>query len=42
MIPKDSKEVQAYKTVKELDKWKLSMFAMAVKNIEKDDLNDIL
>ena len=36
------KEVQAYKTVKELDKWKLSMFAMAVKNIEKDDLNDIL
>ena len=36
------KEVQAYKTVRELDKWKLSMFAMAVKNIEKDDLNDIL
>jgi alpha-soluble NSF attachment protein len=36
------KEVQAYKTVRELDKWKLSMFAMAVKNIEKEDLNDIL
>jgi alpha-soluble NSF attachment protein len=36
------KEVQGYKTVRELDKWKLSMFAMAVKNIEKDDLNDIL
>jgi alpha-soluble NSF attachment protein len=36
------KEVQSYKTVRELDKWKLNMFAMAVKNIEKDDMNDIL
>jgi tetratricopeptide (TPR) repeat protein len=36
------KEVQIYKTVRELDKWKLNMFAMAVKNIEKDDMEDIL
>lgn len=34
------KEVQTYKTVRELDKWKLNMFAMAVKNIEKDDIKD--
>ncbi len=34
------KEVQSYKTVRELDKWKLNMFAMAVKNIEKDDIKD--
>ena len=33
------KEVQTYKTVRELDKWKLNMFAMAVKNIEKEDMD---
>ena len=36
------KEVQSYKTVRELDKWKLNMFAMAIKNIEKDEMEDIL
>jgi len=36
------KEVQNYKTVRELDKWKLNMFAMAIKNIEKDDMEEIL
>jgi tetratricopeptide (TPR) repeat protein len=36
------KEVQSYKTVRELDKWKLNMFAMAIKNIEKDDMEEIL
>ena len=36
------KEVQSYKTIRELDKWKLMMLGTAVKNIEKDDLNDIL
>lgn len=36
------KEVQTYKTVRELDKWKLNMFAMAVKNIEKEDMDEIL
>ena len=36
------KEVQSYKTVRELDKWKLNMFALAIKNIEKDDMEEIL
>ena len=36
------KEVQSYKTVRELDKWKLNMFAMAIKNIEKDDMEEII
>ena len=36
------KEVQSYKTLRDLDKWKLTMLAMAVKNIEKDDMADIL
>ena len=31
------KEIQSYKTLRELDKWKLTMFAQAVKNIEKPD-----
>ena len=35
-------EVQSYKTVRELDKWKLNMFALAIKNIEKDDMEEIL
>jgi len=35
------KEVQSYKTVKELDKWKINMFALALKNIEKEE-DDIL
>ena len=36
------KEVQSYKTVRELDKWKLNMFALAIKNIEKEDMDEIL
>ena len=35
------KEIQSYKTLRELDKWKLTMFAMAIKNIEKDDEEDL-
>ena len=31
------KEIQSYKTLRELDKWKLTMFAMAIKNIEKPE-----
>ena len=31
------KEIQSYKTLRELDKWKLTMFAMAIKNIEKQE-----
>ena len=35
------KEVQSYKTVRELDKWKLNMFAMAIEKIEKEDEEDL-
>ena len=35
------KEIQSYKTLRELDKWKLTMFAMAIKNIEKEDEEDL-
>ena len=31
------KEIQSYKVLRELDKWKLSMFAMAIKNIEQQE-----
>ena len=31
------KEIQSYKTLRELDKWKLTMFAMAIKNIEHQE-----
>ena len=31
------KEIQSYKTLRELDKWKLTMFAKAIKNIEHED-----
>lgn len=31
------KEIQSYKTLRDLDKWKLTMFAMAIKNIEGDE-----
>ena len=31
------KEIQSYKQLRELDKWKLNMFAMAIKNIEKEE-----
>ena len=31
------KEIQNYKVLRELDKWKLTMFAMAIKNIEGDE-----
>ena len=30
-------EIKKYKTLRELDKWKLTMFAMAIKNIEKEE-----
>ena len=36
------KAVQNYKTMRELDKWKINMFALAIKNIEKEDLDEIL
>jgi len=35
------KEIQSYKTLRELDKWKLTMFAMTVKNIEHEDEEDL-
>ena len=35
------KEIQNYKTLRELDKWKLTMFAMAIKNIEKEEEEDL-
>ena len=31
------KEIQSYNTLRELDKWKLTMFAIAIKNIEKPE-----
>ena len=31
------KEVQSYKTLRDLDKWKLTMFGMALKNIEQGE-----
>ena len=31
------KEIQSYKTLRDLDKWKLTIFAMAIKNIEQTD-----
>ena len=35
------KEIQSYKTLRELDKWKLTMFAMAIENIEKENEEDL-
>ena len=35
------KEIQSYKTLRELDKWKLTMFAMAIKKIEHEDEEDL-
>jgi len=35
------KEIQSYKTLRELDKWKITMFAMAIKNIEHEDEEDL-
>ena len=35
------KEIQSYKTLRELDKWKLNMFAMAIEKIEKEDEEDL-
>ena len=35
------KEINDYKTLRELDKWKLTMFAMAIKNIEKEEEEDL-
>ena len=34
------KELQSYKTSRELDKWKYT-FAMAIENIEKEDEEDL-
>ena len=36
------KEIQSYKTLRELDKWKLTMFAMAIKNIEHQEDDEYL
>jgi alpha-soluble NSF attachment protein len=36
------KEIQNYKTLRELDKWKLTMFAMAIRNIEKSEEDEDL
>ena len=36
------KEIQNYKTLRELDKWKLTMFAMAIKNMEKQEDEEYL
>ena len=35
------KEIQSYKTLRELDKWKLTMFAMAIENIERENEEDL-
>ena len=35
------KEINDYKALRELDKWKLTMFAMAIKNIEKEEEEDL-
>ncbi len=35
------KEIQSYKTLRELDKWKITMFAMAIKNIEHENEEDL-
>ena len=35
------KEIQSYKTLRELDKWKLTMFAMTIQKIEMDAEEDV-
>ena len=35
------KEIQSYKTLRELYGWKLTIFAIAIKTIEKEDEEDL-